>query len=298
VIAPAPTSHDPIRRWENEYGWLHPDYAMPFMYGGIVFPSLTHAYVGSKTKDHDIRRTIAQTPLERLNNKDVFDMVGTHNGWHAPTMMKDLNEIKFGLSRIGVPGEKATLFKKLAATGHRDLILENIKHDNYWGTCVCDKCKHLQHQNLLGETIKQVRIKIREGMKAWAYPNRVCPCGNTPQDIIVYTTGWIARYEPWCPNCVGRVIEKARKESTDKYLVSWKAIMDDNIIYIQPKKEVKVETKTELLKIEDDDNDPNFDEAYWMSDCGMAPTHISYPPYVKPPEIVREYKTRVIQCVN
>jgi ribA/ribD-fused uncharacterized protein len=54
------------------------------------------------------------------------------------------------------------LSKKLVKTG--DVILEegNFRHDNFWGSCYCPKCKEIWGFNYLGKILMKVRKEIRD----------------------------------------------------------------------------------------------------------------------------------------
>jgi nicotinamidase-related amidase len=50
----------------------------------------------------------------------------------------------------------------LIATYPSELIEGNTWHDNCWGNCVCEKCKHINGRNLLGKTLMRVRKELME----------------------------------------------------------------------------------------------------------------------------------------
>lgn len=61
------------------------------------------------------------------------------------------------------------LKKALLATGDKELIEENVWHDNYWGVCICNKCTESRIRynydessyNHLGKTLMRVRDELR-----------------------------------------------------------------------------------------------------------------------------------------
>ena len=38
----------------------------------------------------------------------------------------------------------------------------NNWHDNYWGNCICDKCKYIKGQNVLGKLLVRIREEIKD----------------------------------------------------------------------------------------------------------------------------------------
>ena len=40
------------------------------------------------------------------------------------------------------------------------LIEGNYWHDNYWGNCLCPKCKEIEGQNQLGKILMKVRSTL------------------------------------------------------------------------------------------------------------------------------------------
>ena len=48
------------------------------------------------------------------------------------------------------------LRKKLLETGNAELIEGNTWHDNFWGSCICEKCGN-KGKNVLGKILMNVR---------------------------------------------------------------------------------------------------------------------------------------------
>lgn len=294
------TNEHVIDRWHGNKAWLSNNYQMDFKYAGITFPSLAHAFLASKTNDNLKRIWISNLPPAGLKNEEVFETVGLRQGWNGTTVMKDLLELKFGLTRIGVPGENMKLYKKLAGTGRAELINTNFEHDNYWGVCKCGKCEIAfdPAKNLLGFTIMLVRKKIREQITQWNKRDK-CLCGITASDALCYTIGWNPFVDPFCSKCIGKVADRALSLCSDKYMVSLSTILD-NIIYLPPPKDKEVtDKKIPVITDEEEDAfdiDPNFDPTYW-GECGIGWAGNQISTYVKPPEPPpRLYKTKVIHC--
>jgi ribA/ribD-fused uncharacterized protein len=50
-----------------------------------------------------------------------------------------------------------TELDKLRATGDAQLTEGNYWHDNYWGSCFCDRCLVVPHHNKLGKMLMRIR---------------------------------------------------------------------------------------------------------------------------------------------
>lgn len=286
-----------IDKWDNNHAFLRSNYQMEFHYGGHTFPSLDHAFLASKTNDLVKRTWIQGLAPNRLEDKDIFEQVGVREGWHATTVMKDLLEIKYGLTHLGLPGETMKLGKKLLETGNAELVYCNMDHDNFWGACMCKKCKGTEAKNILGLTSMVVRDKIKRMLKNMAEKKDKCPCGNYPVDMTISTMGWSWYLDPFCKECVQKVVTSSLDLSSDKYLVAYSVIIgEENIIYLPPPaKEAKKIKVVESKKIEPDD--ANFSDEWW-GECGTGWAGMgSQSTYVKPIDPpVRLYRTRVIKC--
>lgn len=52
--------------------------------------------------------------------------------------------------------------EELLSTNSMELIEDTTGwHDNIWGECTCDDCKSLEHQNLLGKILMEVREELK-----------------------------------------------------------------------------------------------------------------------------------------
>ena len=57
------------------------------------------------------------------------------------------------------------LREKLLATKDAELIEGNWWHDNFWGNCLCSKCKDIQGKNMLGKLLMKEREQIKKALK-------------------------------------------------------------------------------------------------------------------------------------
>jgi predicted NAD-dependent protein-ADP-ribosyltransferase YbiA (DUF1768 family) len=296
-------SSEIVTRWIGEYDWLSNDYLVDMYYGGHHFPTLSHAFLASKTNDIHVKTRIAHMTLTAINSKQVFDEIGTRPNWHAPTVMRDLLEIKFGTTRIGTPGNQMKLYLRLAATGKKNLVYGNRECDNYWGMCLCDKCMKKpseESKNMLGHTIMIVRGKIQSAINGWNAIYKNCKCGNKPEDRFVWTEGWNPMMEAWCASCVAQTGADCLKKSTSKLLISYSEVQgmeESKILQLPAPSAINTVAPPKILT--------PTDPEYWddMDSCGWDGIGFPYPQasvthhggYVytpKPEPPPREYKTK------
>ena len=125
-------------------------------YEGITYMSSEAAFQAAKTLNITERRRIAKmTPSEA---KKAGRNLKLRPDWEEvkDRVMYDVCLAKFGMDR---PYIRRTLL----ATGDKELVEGNTWHDNYWGNCICDKCKNIPGRNQLGKTLMKLREDIREG---------------------------------------------------------------------------------------------------------------------------------------
>jgi ribA/ribD-fused uncharacterized protein len=79
-----------------------------------------------------------------MTKRDDWDEVKTK-------VMLDVVRIKFS---------NPILRKMLLETGEEELVEGNHWHDNFWGSCRCEKCGS-SGQNMLGKILMQVRTEIK-----------------------------------------------------------------------------------------------------------------------------------------
>lgn len=148
-----------ITSFKNQFEWLSNFHIAPFTYQGILYPSNEHFYQAWKFPA-DRRLEIAQLP----NPKDA-----KKRGREAK-LCWNWDSIKIEVMRIGLHEKfkNPELAAKLIATGNFELIEGNYWHDNFWGSCTCDKCKNKPKQNMLGTLLMQLRTNLQQGEMTWA----------------------------------------------------------------------------------------------------------------------------------
>jgi ribA/ribD-fused uncharacterized protein len=124
--------------------WLRNDYYKDLEIGGIIYPTLEHAYQAAKAKDRNVKNKIRCAPTIREARKigketiqiDMFD---------REEVMTMLLRKKFADKELG---------KLLADTGNQPIVMEG--HDDFWGTG-----KDSFGQNVLGIILESIRGEIQ-----------------------------------------------------------------------------------------------------------------------------------------
>lgn len=119
---------------------------------GLKFDSVEVAYMASKTEDMQIKKQISQmSPGEA---KRFSRSIQLRPDWEEVKIevMKELLQEKFS----------QPLFKTLLAmSGEKEIVEGNWWHDQFWGSCSCDKHKHTPGQNMLGKLLMEIREELK-----------------------------------------------------------------------------------------------------------------------------------------
>lgn len=129
---------------------------------GIVlyYPTVEHFYQAMKFTDLEIRKSMSErlSPyVVKADAKTYKDMV--RDDWF------DINDRVMWTALSFKWRSDTSWGKMLLNTGTADIIEFNNWHDNYWGWCVCDRCKDKEHQDKLGKTLQLIRDKLRREVK-------------------------------------------------------------------------------------------------------------------------------------
>lgn len=141
-----------IDRFDGEFRFLSNFHPCDILYENIKYPSTEHAFQASKTLDMNMRYYISslQTPGQ---SKRQGRLVVLREDWLEikDRVMLDILRIKFSNNNLK---------QMLLNTDKQPLIEGNTWHDNYWGSCTCEKCGYHLGKNMLGKLLMQVREEI------------------------------------------------------------------------------------------------------------------------------------------
>lgn len=142
-----------ITSFSGEYAFLSNFYPCILRHDGYTFTTLEHAFQAAKAVDTYTKQLIAEaeTPGKA---KRIGRRCQMRQDWELikNQVMLDLLRQKFAHGTI--------LAEKLDKTGDAILVEGNSWHDNYWGSCTCNKCKN-DGMNTLGQLLIKVRDENR-----------------------------------------------------------------------------------------------------------------------------------------
>jgi ribA/ribD-fused uncharacterized protein len=145
-----------IIEFKNDYSFLSNFYPAYVLFEGLVYPTVEHAYVASKSFDNEFRIKIAELPEYQAGYaKKLGRNITLRPNWEKVkiSIMRDLLLQKFKI---------APFKEQLLKTNNAKLIEGNLWHDNFWGSCICNKCEN-KGQNNLGKLLMDVREELRHG---------------------------------------------------------------------------------------------------------------------------------------
>lgn len=147
-----------IYQFKDEYAFLSNFFPSPIILEDGVdkfeCPTVEHYFQASKTPNMEEMLGIIAAPTpgiaKRLGRKCML-----YSDWEKikDKVMKDALIKKFA---------DIELRAKLLNTGDEYLKEGNWWHDNYWGSCLCDRCND-HGQNKLGQLLMEIRQEIEEG---------------------------------------------------------------------------------------------------------------------------------------
>ena len=143
-----------IDKFDGEYAFLSNFYPSKILYDECerwYTPTVEHAFQASKTlsMEEEIDILASSTPGQA---KRLGRVCYLRKDWEEA---KDDVMYKFLQRKFAIP----ELRDKLLATGDATLIEGNTWHDNYWGSCSCNKCKG-RGKNKLGELLMKIREEL------------------------------------------------------------------------------------------------------------------------------------------
>jgi hypothetical protein len=154
----------------------------PITVFGRSFATSEHAYQWAKTDDLGEKELVLFT-WEQGNESDEVIVRPSTPGeakrmGEKVTKREDWDEIKSGIMLEILRAkftQDLTLRQMLLDTGDALLVEGNKWHDNFWGTCHCEKCGN-KGRNVLGTLLVQVREELRRAPGR----TRCFPCLGTP----------------------------------------------------------------------------------------------------------------------
>ena len=146
--------HTPITQFRGEYDFLSNFYKSPIHRDGLEYPTVEHAFQAAKCLDQAGKLTILKNKSPAVA-KRVGRTVKLRSDWESVKLdiMREILTLKFAAG--------SELCAKLLQTGDAPLVEGNKWHDNFWGSCVCDKHRATPGLNHLGSIMMGVREQRR-----------------------------------------------------------------------------------------------------------------------------------------
>ena len=118
----------------------------------LKFSSSEAAYHAQKFLDNDIKKLMTKLIPDEAKHVSRELKRFIREDWENVKydMMKKVVTEKFK--------QNPDCLKELLNTRPLELIEDTTGwHDNIWGECTCDDCKNIEHQNLLGKILMEIR---------------------------------------------------------------------------------------------------------------------------------------------
>jgi ribA/ribD-fused uncharacterized protein len=118
---------------------------------GITYMNVETFYEAMKSMDPEIQQQIST--MQPGKAKRFTRTIEVRDDW------EDIKEqvMMHALRKKFAPG--GYWAKRLLSTGDNLLVEDNWWHDNFWGSCLCDRCGD-QGQNKLGHMIRQLKDEM------------------------------------------------------------------------------------------------------------------------------------------
>ena len=142
-----------INNFSGKYEFLSNFYNCPVFYDGLQFSNSEAAFHSQKTLDLEDRKRFTQYNAGK--SKREGRRVDLRPDWEE---VKD--QIMYEICKAKFTQNKG-LMKKLIETYPLDLLEGTTGwHDNYWGSCECEKCKNIPGKNKLGVILMKIREEL------------------------------------------------------------------------------------------------------------------------------------------
>lgn len=155
--------------FKNEYYFLSNmcQLSNPVTYNGYDFYSTEEAYQASKCASlEDFNKFLRNNENGSLKSKSLFNGYSAKQKGKTVKLRDDWNDVKVSIMEDLVYqkfSKNHHLAEKLLSIPDDVEIVENNKwHDNFWGSCTCNKCKNLEKKNMLGVILTKTKNKFKE----------------------------------------------------------------------------------------------------------------------------------------
>ena len=141
-----------ISFFKGKYGFLSNFYPSEILYEGILYHSSEAAYQAAKTDDPNEKIKFTSYSASK-SKEEGKPLVKDKKLWYPKSLkiMEDILRIKFSHKS----------FKQYLLDTRDSILIEgNTWHDNFFGSCICDKCGNVG-ENHLGKLLMKIRDELR-----------------------------------------------------------------------------------------------------------------------------------------
>ncbi len=142
-----------IRSFRGVFAFLSNFFPCTIIYDGQTYLNLEAAFQAAKCADPADRAPFQS--MDAAAAKRLGRSVTLRPDWELIKLpiLAELVSVKFT--------SHPALLKNLLATGDLYLSEDNTWHDNYYGNCVCPRCRNIPGQNYLGHILMRFRDQQR-----------------------------------------------------------------------------------------------------------------------------------------
>ncbi len=153
------TEEESINSFRGEFGFLSNFHRAQFidLFTLKVYKSSEHFYVACKARDEADHEMLRNHPFKGL--KEAGRSITMRPDWEnvKESVMMEALYAKFT--------QNEDLKQLLLDTGDREIIEGNTWHDQYWGSCSCEKHYKTDGKNMLGELLMALRARLKKESK-------------------------------------------------------------------------------------------------------------------------------------
>ena len=152
-----------INRFEGRWNFLSNFYPCEIEYQGILYKSVEAFYVAQKCKNDQMINGVYYTSadfkemISKMINAGSVKKLGKKIKVRSDWDEKKLEFMNWGIRE---KFKKEELKDLLLSTENLELIEGNYWHDNFYGSCYCEKCGN-KGKNHLGKILMKVRDELR-----------------------------------------------------------------------------------------------------------------------------------------
>ena len=142
-----------IDKFIGEYEMFSNFYPCSITVDFTMYPTAEHAYQAMKSIDEEIRFKISKLDTPGKAKKEG-QRIKIRSDWEEVKLKEMMKILKKKFS-------KEPFKSKLMNTKDSELVEGNYWHDNFWGSCTCERCGN-KGKNMLGLMLNVIRENLIE----------------------------------------------------------------------------------------------------------------------------------------